>query len=124
LQLFRCVCRIALIGAALAGLALSSMASSALASSYDQTHGSQNTSLMQQMDHQRRVNEEHRAQAERQESQALVEAEQAGTGSDYALLAVLASSGLVFFVICRRRGGSVRRCLSPRRPRFEPPSRN
>ena len=98
----------------------------ALASSgHDATRSSQNTSLMQQMDHQRRMNDERRAQAEKMEdSEIAVEAQEAAVGMDYALIAIVASTGLVFFVICRRRGGSTRQCLARRRPRFQPPSRN
>ncbi|MFZ1947386.1 MAG: hypothetical protein WAW06_07540 [bacterium] len=124
MPLFRCVRWIAVIYFGIAGLAMLSMSSSVSASSYDQTGGSQSTSQMQQMDYQRRAAEERRAQAERQESEIVTDAQDATAGADYALLGVVASSGLVFFVIRRRRGGSTRQRLAPRRPRFRPPSRN
>jgi len=82
----------------------------------DATGKAQNTRLMQQIDHQRRVRERIESK-ETQGPQGDMVAqgtrteEESAAGLDLAVFVILGVSALVLFVVCRLRGRSSRECV-------------
>jgi|GEM_PF-4300343 len=76
--------------------------------------GAQNTGVMQQMDYQRRLDQQQRAEADRIKASPLPPSETASVGFDYIVLAVLAGSTAGLLVISRMK-------RRPRRARRYPP---
>ncbi len=81
----------------------------------DPSSTSQDTGMMQQVDHQRRLNEQRKAEAERRQMDAVATPDESSAGLDYAILVLLAASGLVVFVVSRKRNQArpVRRIYPP-----------
>ena len=84
----------------------------------------EDTRLMQQMDHHRRLNEQRSTEVATDEIGGVTNTEESAAGLDVAVIVVLAASGLAFFIVCRIRGGSVRHCATSHRSRSDYPSRN
>jgi hypothetical protein len=88
------------------------------------SQATQDTRLMQQIDHHRRLNEQRSTEVVTDEIGGVTNTEESAAGLDVAVIVVLAASGLAFFIVCRIRGGSVRHCATSRRSRPDYPSRN
>jgi hypothetical protein len=86
-----------------------------------QISGAQNTNLMQQMDHRRRMTRQKSEQArsgDGAEPLAVVEADLSSASIDYAVVGILGVTGALLYAVCRRRGcWSRRRRRAPRQVR-------
>jgi hypothetical protein len=84
-----------------------------------QNDASQNTHLMQQMDHRRRLSkqelEDARASAAGS-APGVAEADLSSASVDYAVVGILGVTGVVLYAVCRRRSGWPRRRSRVRRP--------
>jgi hypothetical protein len=85
----------------------------------EQTSGSQDTHVMQQMDHRRRLSEQERDQARARvaaEQPGVVEVDLGSASADYAVIGILSISGVALYAFCRRRNCWPRRRGRARRP--------
>lgn len=87
------------------------------------SQSTQDARLMQQADHQRRLMEQPKATLAVDETGAVAATEEpSAAGIDIAVIVVMAVSGLAFLIVCRLRGNSVKKCITPRRTRRNYPS--
>jgi glycyl-tRNA synthetase alpha subunit len=80
-----------------------------------------NATLMQQMDHQRRVDQHHRAETGRRQVAAVTDMQEATAGVDYVIAGLLGMSALALYVAYCRRNRRPRDGRYLQSPHHRPP---
>lgn len=94
------------------------------ASADNPAQSAQDSRLMQQMDYKRRIDDQRKAEATPEQVFGVTQTQESAAGLDLIVVIILAASGLAFVTVCRLRRPPARRPVTPRRPRFDDPSRN